>query len=485
MGKQRDDVITELRKRIVNGHYVPGQLFSENDLVEDLKELSISRTPVREAFAILAQEGLIEQLPRRGVTVRFIGRAETREILQLRRTLETTVVGQLSKSNQPDRLYELETLLERMDHATAAGDLSSFLELDTEFHCQLARNAGFSTGATMLRSLRDKIRIMGLDSIEQDRDLSGANNAHRAIVQAIAANNQDLALRLVQQHLDFTSRRLLGEVTTGLPAKVNEINDLIIRARDSRRRGKRLSEVTSLLEDAVEKAQESEELHHELVQALVELSTTRRAARDFRNAEKYAIQALEVSELHGNRAGLGWANYELGRIALDDSDPAHPGDLGRLDRALELSREEDVLRGWVNYSLSLKSRRTDPVKARQHAQSALDIFRTKDDRYGMARALDLLAQLAFSQGEHDEAADLLHQSANIANQDDYPGVKADNAFHRGELTAATESGEEVARASLESALDLFVSMEDVEGVRKVREGMKRLTSTSPGASRTG
>lgn len=487
MGKQRDAVLTELRRRITHGYYRPGQLFSENDVVAELHDLKVTRQPVREAFSILAQEGLLEQIPRRGVAVRHMGRSETREVLRLRRSLERTVVDELAKSNDPDRLYGVDQLLKEMQAAADDGDTTTFLDLDSEFHRRLAENAGFSTAARILRTLRDKVRVMGLDAVEHTHDLAGANEQHRALVRAIADNDAVRAVRLIEQHADATGRRLLGEVTVGLPAKVTEIGNRIQKARDMRHRGRELGEVIAVLEDAVELAQQSDELHHELVQAQLELAATRRLNRDFRTAEKHALQALEVSELHGDRAGEAWANYELGRIALDDRDPVRPGDISRLSQALAMFEDDNPaainnprLRGWINYSLALKERRSDPHSAQSYAQQALHIFREGLDRYGTACALDLLGQLAADRNDDSDAYDYFAQAQDMATREGYLPVRANAVLHKAELapTRPDLTDTEGLQDEIEAAFDLYASMGNAFGMGQARKQLQRLQGLS-------
>ena len=68
-----EEVIDQLRDRIVQGELAPGTRLNERVLCE---QLGISRTPLREAIKMLATEGLVELLPNRGAIVTLL-KAET------------------------------------------------------------------------------------------------------------------------------------------------------------------------------------------------------------------------------------------------------------------------------------------------------------------------------------------------------------------------------------------------------------------------
>lgn len=474
MGQQREEVLAKLRQLITHGHYVPGRLFSENDLI---RELGVSRSPIREALAVLAQEGLVEQHHRKGISVRLMGEPETREVLQLRRSIEQMVVQRLATSDAPDRLDGVEEVLKEMDHAAETRDTARFLDADTDFHCGLARRAGYSAAADMLRTLRDKVRIVGLDSLQRYTDFPKANKAHRALIQAIRINDADGAVAILNDHLDSTHRLLLREIETREQEPelgVEDIRKLVSQARDLRRHEGRVRESIELLEEAAERARLSPRLDHYLVQVLLELSTTRRSLRDFRAAEKYAQEALDISYRARNRAGQAWANSELGRIAVE----AQRGDLARLDTASDLfmglsGSEDDGQRGWNRYGLGLRALAHDnSLEAQFQATSALEVFTRVGDAYGRGKALELLGRLAGQQDKQDEARGLLSQARELAEKENFLPLLASIELEEGRLLRASGAAPEEADAKFRQAFELFRSMKDGQGMSDALEGIR-------------
>ena len=74
-----------LRALIVEGTLAPGTRLNERELSE---RLGLSRTPLREAFRLLAAEGLLDQLPNRGVQVAALSRDDVRQAFEVMAALE-------------------------------------------------------------------------------------------------------------------------------------------------------------------------------------------------------------------------------------------------------------------------------------------------------------------------------------------------------------------------------------------------------------
>jgi DNA-binding GntR family transcriptional regulator len=172
----------ELRRRILTGDLPQGAVVNE---VAQAESLGISRTPVREAFRELLNEGLLEGTgPRRQVTVRTLGRQEVGEIATARRALESVTASAASTRVNAALVVELELVVERMDRAVRRGDLQAFLDADDEFHAALSASAAMPTIDEFLARLRALSRIATVpDALSGDCDLVAL---HRDIVAILA-----------------------------------------------------------------------------------------------------------------------------------------------------------------------------------------------------------------------------------------------------------------------------------------------------------
>src|SRR6478736_8247169 len=102
-----DSVVDDLRNIIVEGVLKAGTKLKERELCETL---GISRTPLREAFKVLAAEGLVEISPNRGATVSSLSATEVQDMFELMGGLEA-FSGQLACERiTPVELAEIKAL---------------------------------------------------------------------------------------------------------------------------------------------------------------------------------------------------------------------------------------------------------------------------------------------------------------------------------------------------------------------------------------
>src|SRR5690606_22028140 len=117
-----------------------------------------SRTPVREAFVRLQQEGLLEIVPRHGARIAALSPADMREIYDVLMSLEPTA-AELLAARQPDRA-ELSSLIASCDAMEAAlkgtPDLQAWAMADETFHLSLARLCGNRRLAGMIMQVWDQ-----------------------------------------------------------------------------------------------------------------------------------------------------------------------------------------------------------------------------------------------------------------------------------------------------------------------------------------
>ena len=121
----RDD----LRARIVDTRLHPGGLVLEKSIAA---EFGVSKTPVREALHLLAAEGWVTVLPRRGYTVSTVGCNDIREVMELRRAVEPECAAAAAASRTPELVADLEDLLRQHVEAPSAPGLRKAMPLKPE-----------------------------------------------------------------------------------------------------------------------------------------------------------------------------------------------------------------------------------------------------------------------------------------------------------------------------------------------------------------
>lgn len=130
-------IYNTLKKRIVYLELIPGTLVSE---IETAKEFSVSRTPVRDVFKALVNEGLLEVKPYVGTFVSLIDINEISDILYIREVMEKAILRDLSASFNQSQEFKLRHILHNQENLIENNSLSpqdfakEFARSDNEFH---------------------------------------------------------------------------------------------------------------------------------------------------------------------------------------------------------------------------------------------------------------------------------------------------------------------------------------------------------------
>lgn len=179
----RDRAYADLRYRILTGRLAPGTTLLETEIAA---LLGLSRTPVREAVIRLAEEGLVRIRPRHGITVVDLTLADFRDILDVFSALEIRAVALTAARRLTAAQRDaLATLTQRMERATAEGDIARWSDLDDDFHAMLV---GLCGNARLQRSIGDYWgqQYRGRRLILPHRPLpSASDREHRAILAAV------------------------------------------------------------------------------------------------------------------------------------------------------------------------------------------------------------------------------------------------------------------------------------------------------------
>jgi phosphonate utilization transcriptional regulator len=203
-------VQAELERMILCGELAPGAKLTEMALAA---RLGISRGPLREAFRMLEEAGLVRTEKNRGVFVRDLPVDEAVEIFDLRAAMDEWVGRQLAKSITPTQLKEVRTLVEAMERAVKVDDLRSYHLLNLKFHDRLVEMAGNRKLTAIYRKLIKELslfRRLNLEGPEKGGLLPLSASEHRAIVKAIASGDPAAAGQAMFDHVVESRDRTLA-----------------------------------------------------------------------------------------------------------------------------------------------------------------------------------------------------------------------------------------------------------------------------------
>ncbi len=204
-----DRVYVWLRRRIRELTLPPGAPIRKEEIAAELK---VSRAPVSEAIARLADEGLVEVFPQHGSFVAPIRATEVRESLLIRTALETEAMRRLAPAADPALLARLGANLAEQDAALAAGDLPRFHDLDEALHGLLFAAVESPRAARLLDAARaplDRLRRLALPEAGRPEATLAE---HRRLVDAVRSGDAELAAAAMRVHLSMVSRSIEREL---------------------------------------------------------------------------------------------------------------------------------------------------------------------------------------------------------------------------------------------------------------------------------
>jgi|DewCreStandDraft_5_1066085.scaffolds.fasta_scaffold01331_14 DNA-binding GntR family transcriptional regulator len=204
-----DQVYRALKEAIVQGRLRPGDRLVESEVASTL---GVSRTPVREAFRRLQQEGFLTMEPR-GARVTKLTKRDILEIYACRRVLEGLAASLAARNRTEEDLRAMAEALDRAERAIASGLLDEAVRWNIAFHDHLIRAGGNLHLMRLMDSLRTyaiQYRTVALHL--RPRPLSVVEE-HRRIYEAIVQGDALWAEDLMKMHIANDMRT----VEEGLP----------------------------------------------------------------------------------------------------------------------------------------------------------------------------------------------------------------------------------------------------------------------------
>ncbi len=199
-----DEIADVVRERILKGEYEIGEKIKENQIATELK---VSRTPIREAFKLLENEGLIDYIPNRGCFAKGFTKQDVDDIYAVREALEELAVRwAVARITEPE-LLALEEQVDLMEFYTKKKDKKKVLELNTSFHEVIYASARSRFLAQVLRSYKEYIEKTRKSIFYEQSYLEGILSEHRAIFEAIKDRDEERAVEAISKHLEASQER--------------------------------------------------------------------------------------------------------------------------------------------------------------------------------------------------------------------------------------------------------------------------------------
>ena len=186
-----------LRNAIISLRLQPGTRIDKNEICE---QLNLSRQPLSEALARLAQERLVTVEPQKGTYVTRISLREVEEAAFVREALEVAAIRRVAPDIDAGTLDKLNLLIDYQKSAAAAGDHDEFYSQDMRFHAALFARLALPRAAEAVESARaqtERVRRLLVPTERTPRTIE----EHEAVLAALADHETERAVKAMRAHL--------------------------------------------------------------------------------------------------------------------------------------------------------------------------------------------------------------------------------------------------------------------------------------------
>jgi DNA-binding GntR family transcriptional regulator len=214
-----DKAYDVIKKRIIAFLYKPGEQLLEKDLV---KELGISKSPIRDAFNRLERENLVTIIPFRGCYVSKISIEELKEIYQVREALEEYCLHIGLGSYTEEDIKDFEKVSELSKDKLDQGDEFEAYKAHYQFHFLIIKKSRNKLMENIFLNITDKLdryHIIGINYIPFRLRIS--NEEHLDLLKAIKRRDLPVAIHNLKAHL---SKVLEDYVNSEEIRKLGELN---------------------------------------------------------------------------------------------------------------------------------------------------------------------------------------------------------------------------------------------------------------------
>lgn len=195
----RDYIYEILKQNILEFKLLPGDSISENDLST---LFNLSRTPIREAFIKLSEDGLLNIYPQKGSFISYIDLDSINESLFIRKSLEISILKEAILIFSPENIKELKRIIgfQKTLLSTQASPCELF-DIDNKFHQTIFEACGKKNVWKFISNVSlDFTRLRFLSSTEKVV-IKKIISQHEAILKIIETKNFDAVTELINNHM--------------------------------------------------------------------------------------------------------------------------------------------------------------------------------------------------------------------------------------------------------------------------------------------
>jgi len=211
-----DQVYEFLKQKILYSDIEAGERLMQIQVAEALQT---SRTPVRDAFRRLEQDGLVERVPQGGVRVTSLDNKTIREVFGIRQVLEAYAVELACDNISPEQIAYLNQILSQARELLASrkdreAKLKELFKLNSQLHDTIYRASGSSYLMGIINNLKNIVLRMRSLGLRADKTWNYVWKEHAQLIDCLERRDKAAAADLIKAHI-ISAASHVTSVTSG------------------------------------------------------------------------------------------------------------------------------------------------------------------------------------------------------------------------------------------------------------------------------
>lgn len=207
--RESDRVESELRRLILTLELEPGSAVSEAALMQ---RYGWGRTPLREAFQRLAEQSLVQIMPRQGVIITALSVFDFVEMMDAIAIVISSAASLACKRLTEAEFVQLEEIVAQGEAAEGGRDFAKISDLDYQFHRALALATGNRYLSRYLLHLHQMATRFNFAAWKRDGSASQSLSEHRCILDALRKRDPVEARSVMLAHIEAGRQRVMGAI---------------------------------------------------------------------------------------------------------------------------------------------------------------------------------------------------------------------------------------------------------------------------------
>lgn len=196
----KEQVYMIIKDNIIKGTLKPGEWLSENKIAQSL---NVSRSPVREALKELSGEGLLENVPNKGVFVKVLGVKDVYDIFEFREIVESYAIKKAIDLITDEDITVLNQIGSELLSSYKSKDINEYCKSDTKLHDYIFIMSDNKIIYEIVNNVFPLVQPFRILSLNNKTRLEESLEEHLSIIKAIKEKDLTMALKLNKMHLEL------------------------------------------------------------------------------------------------------------------------------------------------------------------------------------------------------------------------------------------------------------------------------------------